>query len=235
MHDFHLVDESPWPLLRRVSSLYLTLGLVQWFHGKGGTRLLGAFFIVLLVMAQWWRDVIREASFQGLHSHTVERGLRWGMGLFIVSEVIFFASFFWAFYHRGINPTVELGLEWPPLGVEAFNPWQVPLLNTLVLLMRGVTVTAAHHYIIKGVHRKLRWNLGVTVCLGGYFMCLQGFEYYEAAFRIADRVYGSTFFLMTGFHGLHVIVGALFLGVCFKRTTSGGFRRAHHFGFEAAA
>lgn len=186
-------------------------------------------------MFQWWRDISREGAFQGLHSAIVELGLRWGMLLFITSEVFFFLRFFWAYFHASLAPNVELGSLWPPVGIQVFNAFGVPLLNTIVLVSSGVSVTWAHHALISGDYSETTKGLFITVALGIYFTMLQGLEYYEATFSFADRIYGSTFFIATGFHGLHVIVGTLFLLVCLLRHLKGEFRPAHHFGFEAAA
>jgi cytochrome c oxidase subunit 3 len=234
-HPYHLVDESPWPLIGALGAFYITSGLVKWFHFYSITLLLTGLFLILIVIFQWWRDISKEGAAQGLHTNIVELGLRWGMILFIVSEVFFFLSFFWAFFHRSLSPTVELGRIWPPSGLNPFNPFQVPLLNTIVLLSSGVSVTWAHHAIIRGNYSSAFQGLALTIILGIYFTCLQAIEYYEASFRIADRVYGSTFFIATGFHGLHVLVGTSFLGVCHWRHNKGHFRPSHHFGFEAAA
>ena len=196
--------------------------------------MLGALGVVIFRIVQWWRDVSVEGGLQGVHGSLVELGLRFGIILFIVSEVIFFFSFFWAFFHRALSPTVELGGVWPPNGLIPFNPLEVPLLNTLVLLSSGIRVTWSHHRMICGNHKKGLNGLVVTVILGAYFTVLQAFEYYEASFRIADRAYGATFFVATGFHGLHVIVGSLFLSVCVVRIIRGHFSPKHHMGFEAA-
>lgn len=234
-HSFHLVDESPWPLLRAWGAFLLTTGLVSWFWSQYLYLVLNGLLIVLLVIAQWWRDISAEASYQGIHTGIVELGMRWGMGLFIVSEVFFFLSFFWAFFHRSLSATVEIGGVWPPGGIQTFNPWQVPLLNTLILLSSGVTVTWSHHALIERNHRETTKRLLITILLGVYFTCLQGYEYYEASFCIADRVYGRTFFIATGFHGLHVLVGTTFLLRCLFRINLGHLSPLHHFGFEAAA
>lgn len=234
-HPYHLVDESPWPLVSTLGALFLTLGLVKWFHTNAPSLILLGLSIILMRMRQWWKDVRREGSFQGSHSRFVELGLRYGMILFISSEVLFFMSFFWAFFHRRLAPTVELGSIWPPLGIVPFNPLQVPLLNTIILLSSGISVTWAHHSLMAGDHSAAIKGLGITVALGIYFTLLQAFEYYEASFRIADRVFGTTFFVATGFHGLHVIIGTIFLLVCLIRLSRGVFRPLHHFGFEAAA
>ena len=188
-----------------------------------------------LTSFQWWRDVRVEATVLGIHTHDVEEGLRWGILLFICSEVFFFVRFFWAYFHRSLAPSVDIGGVWPPKGILTFNPFEVPLLNTIVLLSSGVTVTWCHHAIIKGDHNSSVISLALTILLGAYFTRLQALEYYEASFSIADRVYGSTFFIATGFHGLHVLVGTLFLIVCLIRLSKGHFSANHHFGFEAAA
>lgn len=234
-HSYHLVDESPWPLLASLGALIITGGLVKWFHLYSFSLAGIGLLVTALVIMQWWHDVSNEGSFIGQHSAFVELGLRYGILLFIVSEVLFFRSFFWAFFHRRLAPTVEIGASWPPEGISPFNPTEVPLLNTIVLLASGVRVTWAHHALIAGDHAKASFGLLITILIGFYFTCLQALEYWEASFRIADRVYGSTFFVATGFHGLHVIVGSLFLLVCFIRINQGHFRASHHFGFEAAA
>lgn len=234
-HPYHLVDESPWPLVASVGAFFITSGLVKWFHHSSFSLLALGLFITLITIIQWWRDVASEGAFQGLHSAVVELGLRYGIILFIVSEVLFFTSFFWAFFHRSLSPTIELGSAWPPLGIHPFNPLEVPLLNTIILLSSGITITWAHHALIRGDHQSAFKGLVVTVVLGMYFTALQAFEYLEASFRIADGAYGCTFFVATGFHGLHVIIGSLFLAICLIRIWKGHFRPLHHFGFEAAA
>lgn len=190
--------------------------------------------VTALTSFQWWRDVSREGALQGLHTLKVIHGLRLGVVLFIVSEVLFFFSFFWAFFHRSLTPAIELGGTWPPTLIHPFNPFQVPLLNTAILLASGVSVTWAHHATTENLHSQAVQGLLLTVILGIYFSALQALEYVEAPFSIADSVYGSTFFVATGFHGLHVIIGTTFLLVCLTRLLLGHFSRAHHVGFEAA-
>lgn len=186
-------------------------------------------------MINWWRDVVRESTFQGWHTTVVEKGLRYGMILFITSEVCFFFAFFWAFFHSRLAPTVEIGVAWPPTGITPLNPFLVPLLKTAVLLSSGVTITWAHHSILAGNHSEAVQALSLTVALGLYFTILQAWEYIDSPFTIADRIYGSTFFVATGFHGLHVIIGTTFLFVCLLRLINRHFSAHHHFGFEAAA
>jgi len=234
-HPYHIVDESPWPLYGSMGGLYLTSGIVSWFHLNDLSLFFIGAVLLALVMYQWWRDIRREGAIQGLHSAIVELGLRWGILLFITSEVFFFVRFFWAYFHASLRPNIEVGSLWPPAGINPFNPFGVPLLNTIVLVSSGVRVTWAHHALIEGDYDQIKRGLIITVALGVYFTMLQGLEYYEASFSFADGVYGSTFFIATGFHGLHVLVGTLFLLVCLLRHFKREFRAAHHFGFEAAA
>nr|YP_010278734.1 cytochrome c oxidase subunit III [Apachyus feae]UKE80566.1 cytochrome c oxidase subunit III [Apachyus feae] len=234
-HPFHLITASPWPLTGAVGALVTVGGMVKWFHQFSASMLLTGGLILVATMIQWWRDVVREGTLQGCHTLKVVNGLRWGMVLFIVSEVFFFISFFWAFFHSSLSPTIDLGSLWPPVGVEPFNPLQIPLLNTAILLASGVTVTWAHHGLMGNNYTQAFQGLFITVVLGVYFTALQAYEYLEASFTIADSVYGSTFFVATGFHGIHVIIGSTFLLVCLARLAERHFSSFHHFGFEAAA
>nr|AON77094.1 cytochrome c oxidase subunit III [Crangon hakodatei] len=234
-HTFHLVDMSPWPLTGSISAAMLTTGLVKWFHQYNMNLLILGLLAMVLTMIQWWRDITREGTYQGLHTSQVVVGLKWGMILFIVSEVLFFFSFFWAFFHSSLTPSIELDGTWPPAGIQPFNPFQIPLLNTAILLASGATVTWAHHAILESNLSQSLQSLALTVGLGVYFSALQALEYYEAPFSIADSAYGTTFFVATGFHGLHVLIGSTFLLVCLYRLYSGHFSSSHHFGFEAAA
>lgn len=234
-HPFHLVDYRPWPLTGAIGAITTVAGIVKWFHQYDISLFTLGNIITILTVYQWWRDVSREGTFQGLHTYTVTIGLRWGIILFIVSEILFFVSFFWAFFHRRLSPSIELGASWPPIGIIPFNPFQIPLLNTAILLASGVTVTWAHHRLIEGNHSQTTQGLFFTVILGIYFSILQAYEYIEAPFTIADAVYGSTFYMATGFHGFHVLIGTTFLLVCLIRHLNFHFSKYHHFGFEAAA
>nr|UQS75782.1 cytochrome c oxidase subunit III [Systropus sp. 2 YXA-2022a] len=234
-HSFHLVDYSPWPLTGAIGTLTLVAGLTSWFHMINKYLLIMGMMITLLTMYQWWRDITREGTFQGMHTINVMMGLRWGMILFIISEVFFFISFFWAFFHSSLSPNIELGMNWPPLLIFPFNPLQIPLLNTVILLSSGVTVTWAHHSMLENNHSQMSQGLFFTIILGIYFTILQAYEYIEAPFTIADSIYGSTFFIATGFHGMHVMIGTMFLLICLIRHMNYHFSKNHHFGFEAAA
>nr|UPL66003.1 cytochrome c oxidase subunit III [Embiophila sp.] len=234
-HPFHLVDQSPWPLTGSIGALTLTSGMIMWFHKNSMMLYTLGIIIILLTMVQWWRDIAREGTFQGKHTLSVTTGLKLGMILFIVSEVLFFVSFFWAFFHSSLSPTIEVGMMWPPTGIKTFDPLQIPLLNTVILVSSGVTVTWAHHSLLEKQHTQTMQALMITVLLGLYFTMLQAFEYNESSFAISDSVYGSTFFMATGFHGIHVMIGTTFLTVCLMRHMMNHFSSTHHFGFEAAA
>nr|AAK08567.1 cytochrome c oxidase subunit III [Crypturellus tataupa] len=234
-HSYHLVDPSPWPIFGAITALLTTSGLIMWFHYNTLLLLLAGLFSMILVMFQWWRDIIRESTFQGHHTQPVQKGLRYGMILFIASEAFFFLGFFWAFFHSSLAPTPELGGLWPPTGIMPLDPLEVPLLNTAILLASGVTVTWAHHSITECNRKQAIQALSMTIILGFYFTLLQAMEYYDAPFSIADGVYGSTFFVATGFHGLHVMIGSTFLTICLLRLIKFHFTSNHHFGFEAAA
>lgn len=234
-HAYHIVNPSPWPLTGALSALLLTYGLVIWFHYNSTILLSLGLLTNILTIYQWWRDIIREGTYQGHHTPIVQKGLRYGIILFIVSEVFFFAGFFWAFYHSSLVPTHDLGGCWPPTGITPLNPLEVPLLNTSVLLASGVSITWAHHSLIEGNRNHINQALLITILLGLYFTILQASEYFETSFSISDGIYGSTFFIATGFHGLHVIIGSTFLIVCLLRQLKFHFTSKHHFGFEAAA
>lgn len=234
-HPYHLVDYSPWPLTGAIGVITLVVGAVKWFHNFNLNLLILGYLIIILTIYQWWRDICREGTFQGKHTILVIKGLRWGIILFIISEIFFFISFFWAFFHSSLSPNIEIGVIWPPLRINAFNPFQIPLLNTIILITSGITVTWTHHAILENNHIQTAQRLFFTISLGIYFTILQAYEYLEASFTIADRIYGSTFFMATGFHGLHVIIGTLFLLICLIRHYNNHFSKNHHFGFEAAA
>lgn len=233
-HPFHLVRVRPWPILISLRLFNNLICTIRWFH-KLNYILLITIPCTMICAYQWWRDVTREATFIGLHTLRVYKGIRIGIILFIISEILFFFSFFWAFFHSSLSPRIELGQLWPPYGIKPFNPFDIPLLNTIVLISSGLTITWSHHAILNNNLTERSLSLLITIILGIYFTFLQLLEYIEAPFSIADSVYGSTFFIATGFHGLHVIIGTLFLIFCYIRIKKNHFSKTHHFGFEAAA
>lgn len=234
-HPYHLVNFSPWPYLMGCAILTLTLGLVMYFHYNYLSLIIAGLIMTTTFFISWIRDVIRESTYQGFHSIIVVKGLKLGFILFIISEILFFVSFFWAFFHSSLSPAIEIGMKWPPVGVDPLNPFSIPLLNTAILLSSGLTVTWAHYSIIKGNKSQSTLALTLTCGLGLIFTALQGFEYIEAPFSISDSVYGSTFFVATGFHGIHVIIGTIFLIICLGRVLKDQFSNHHHIGFEMAS
>nr|ATD52978.1 cytochrome c oxidase subunit III [Exitianus sp. EMHAU-2015-Zz05232005] len=234
-HPFHLVDNSPWPLTGSMGLMTMTTGTVMWFHFNEMWLMNTGVTIIILTMFQWWRDVVRESTFQGLHTKKVVFNMKIGMILFITSEILFFTSFFWAFFHSSLSPSIEIGMQWPPMGIKPFNPLSIPLLNTMILLSSGISITWAHNAIVNGKLTQTIQSMALTIILGLYFSMLQGIEYYEAPFTIADSVYGSIFFMGTGFHGIHVIIGTIFILVSTLRVMKLHLSKTHHTGFEAAA
>jgi len=234
-HPYHMVEPSPWPVLGAISAGTLAVGGVLFMHDVTNIVVIVGFLMVLLTMALWWRDVIREATFEGYHTPIVQLGMRYGMMLFIASEVMFFAAFFWAFFNASLFPTAAIDFTWPPPGVEVFPPFGVPFLNTMILLLSGCTVTWAHHCLREGDQRNTINGLALTILLGILFTSLQAFEYTHAEFGFTEGIYPTTFYMATGFHGFHVIIGTTFLIVCLFRAIKGHFKPDHHFGFEAAA
>ena len=236
-HKFHLVDPSPWPLIAAIGGFILTSGGVLYMHNYClGIYILSLGFLILLyVLTIWWRDVIREATFEEQHTFAVQRGMRLGMILFIISEIMFFFAFFWAFFHSSLSPVFNLGGVWPPEAITTIKPFGIPLTNTFFLLSSGATVTWAHHAIIVRAKKQALLSLIFTIILATLFTGLQGYEYFEASFTITDSVFGSCFYMATGFHGFHVFIGSCALIVSFVRIIFNHFTATHHFGFEAAA
>jgi cytochrome c oxidase subunit III len=245
-HDYHLVDPSPWPAVGSVSVFILAIGLIGWMHHSFAAApymFFAGVIGVLYTMLSWWRDVVDEAEHGGFHSRVVQISHRYGMILFIASEVMFFVAWFWAYFSTALFPTDMheymraqfLGDMWPPKGIQTFNPWHLPLLNTLILLTSGTTVTWAHHALLHNDRQGLKWGLILTIALGLTFTGVQAYEYSHAPFHYAGHIYGATFFMATGFHGAHVIIGSIFLIVCLIRAFAGQFTPKQHLGFEFAA
>ena len=237
-HPYHLPDPSPWPILAAFGGFLVVTGIILAAHLHSYVLLTVGLLATVAVAVLWWRDVVTEARTPGAHSPIVRLGLRYGMVLFISSEVMFFVGFFWAYFNFLIFPETQGNgeLVWPPSTIHTFDPFHLPFLNTMILLLSGTTVTWAHHALLEGNKRDLVRGLGITVLLGFCFTILQAVEYASAPFKfIGGGVYPSTFYLATGFHGFHVIVGTIFLAVCWFRARANHFTPARHFGFEAAA
>ena len=239
-HPWHMVNPSPWPFVGSLGGLVTAAGAVMYFTSRAAGEphlwyIAPGLALVIITMFGWWADVIKEGQ-QGDHSEPVSHGLRMGMILFIISEVMFFYAFFWAFFNSSV-PMISRAAHavWPPEGVTVFDPWHLPFINTLILLTSGATVTVAHHAMREGNHSKTAFWLFLTFMLGFIFLGTQAFEYAHAPFGFTDGIFSSTFFLATGFHGFHVFVGSVFLLVCWLRVLKGQMTADKHVGFEAAA
>nr|QDH82228.1 cytochrome c oxidase subunit III [Parapolybia varia] len=233
-HPYHMVTESPWPLLLSINIMYMLIGIIKWFYMFKTELFFLSLINLLLILYQWWRDVVREGTFQGTHTSNMVKNLKTGMILFIVSEIFFFISLFWTYFHMSLSPSIEIGMLWPPKNIEMLNPYNVPLLNSIILISSGLTITWSHHLLLNNKNFNAMLTLLQTINLGILFTLCQIYEYFETSFTIADSVFGSIFFLTTGFHGLHVIIGTIFLIICLIRMYLNHFSKTHHFGYEAA-
>jgi cytochrome c oxidase subunit 3 len=242
-HDYHMVEPSPWPAWMAAAVFVFALGLLNWMHSDSWFLLAIGFVLVAYGFYAWWSDVVREANNGVDHTPVVQMHHRYGMMLFIASEVMLFVAFFWAYFDgffrlddvQQYARVAATGGTWPPSGVELFDPFHLPLFNTLLLLTSGTTVTWAHHALLENDREGLKWGLVLTVILGAIFTCVQALEYSEAGFSFAGTMYGATFFMATGLHGFHVLVGTIFLLVCLVRALRGDFTPERHLGFEFAA
>jgi len=233
-HPFHLVSSSPWPLLASSSALFFVCGLLSSWSSRSPLLLLLALAMLTLTLVGWWSSVIFESTHFGCHTLRVQSGLRLGILLFIISEIFFFLSFFWAYLHCSLSPSVEIGSVWPPSGLVSLSAFHLPLLSTIVLLTSGATITWSHSALQSGLSSSSNVSLLLTILLGLFFTMLQCTEYYLSSFCISDGSYGSCFYLATGFHGLHVFFGTLFLLTCFFRSLSCHFSPGRHLGFVFA-
>lgn len=238
-HDYHILAPSLWPFLGAIGAFTMLFGAVLFMHEHGPWMMLIGLVLVLYVMFGWWAETVQENK-AGDHTLVVQIGLRYGVIMFIMSEVMFFAAWFWSFFKHAMYPggpeqPIEFNV-WPPIGIETFDPWHLPLINTLILLCSGCAATWAHHALVHENNRQdLKWGLLLSIILGALFTVLQVYEYSHAAFGFAGNIYGANFYMATGFHGFHVIIGTIFLGVCLLRVMKGDFTPESHVGFEAAA
>ena len=235
-HPFHLVENSPWPILLSFSLLSFTTGAVMYLQGypNGGLLLTLGLILTVSGMGLWFRDVITEGTYEGHHTKQVQKGIIIGIVLFIISEVFAFFSVFWAFFHSSLSPAIEIGGSWPPIGITPLDPFAIPLLNTFLLLSSGAFITYGHHALIAGNRKACIDGVIYTIILAVIFTGLQYFEYSEANFTMSDGVYGSAFYASTGLHGFHVIIGTIFIAVSLIRIINYQLTTSHHNGFESS-
>ena len=234
-HDYHLVDPSPWPIYVSFSCLFLAIGCIYYMHADVSWAMYVGFALLIYGAYMWFRDVVIESVDHDFHTPVVKIHHRYGMTLFIASEVMFFVAWFWAYFNTSLFPSEAIGNVWPPVDIVTFDPWDIPLINTLILLLSGTTVTWAHHSLDEGDKESFIQGLALTVFLGFCFSLLQAYEYHHAKFDFAGNIYGAVFYMATGFHGFHVIIGTIFLAVCWWRAKNGKYKEGEFFGFEAAA
>jgi cytochrome c oxidase subunit 3 len=235
-HPFHLVSPSPWPIMTSLSLFSLVLSFIMYFHyfKNGVFYIILSLTILLFYLFRWFSDIIEESTYEGFHTKKVRDGIRLGMCLFIASEIMFFFSFFWAFFHGSLAPSIDIGCIWPPTGIFSLDPWGLPLLNTIILLSSGVTITWSHRAVLSGNWLNMTNGLIATISYGIIFTCIQYYEYTIAPFSMNDGIFGSLFYMLTGFHGIHILIGTLFLFICLLRHLKLHFTTNHHIGFECA-
>nr|YP_010936698.1 cytochrome c oxidase subunit III [Apanteles gelechiidivoris]WKW91668.1 cytochrome c oxidase subunit 3 [Apanteles gelechiidivoris]WLN31486.1 cytochrome c oxidase subunit 3 [Apanteles gelechiidivoris] len=234
-HPYHLVSLSPWPLFSSFSVMIMMSSLLFMFSQFKFSMMLFAYMLLIMNLYQWWRDIIRESTIQGFHTFIVIKGLQNGMILFILSEIMFFVSFFWCYFHMYLSPSIDIGSNWYPSNLIVFNPYNIPLLNTLILLSSGITITYCHYSLMESNFKESINSMLLTIILGLIFSYFQYMEYNESFFSINDSIYGSIFFLLTGFHGLHVMIGTMFNLIMYFRMNKLHFSSYHMFGFEASS
>lgn len=241
IHPYHLLTNSPWPLIASVNSLIITIGSILKFNKNSSLALIIGIILLLITVTLWFRDVIRESTFTGYHTNYVRLSIAIGFILFLISEILLFATLFWAYFHSSLTPSVQIGNVWPPVGINTLNQYEIPLTNTILLLSSGCTLTICHNeFISVSVSKRstsssgiIMW-LTITIGLALIFIALQYVEYINSEFTLTDSVYGSTFFITTGFHGIHVMVGTIFLIINLIRIINNQLTSNHHIGFEFA-
>ena len=232
----HLVKPSPWPLYISFGVFLLALSFIAWSHNYlyAGWLVIYSFSFVILIFSVWTRDIVREFLYLGVHTIKSKEGISSGFNLFLISEIFFFAGFIWAYFYSALSPTVYLGAIWPPVGIEALDPWGIPFLNTVILVSSGATVTYSHNALLSNRRGDALLGLFLTILLAWFFTALQVYEYYECPFTLADSVYGAAFFSTVSLHGAHVVIGTLYLMVAYSRLSNYQFSANNHIGFETA-
>nr|YP_009256117.1 cytochrome c oxidase subunit III [Rediviva intermixta]AKS40060.1 cytochrome c oxidase subunit III [Rediviva intermixta] len=234
-HPFHMVTVSPWPFMMSMNIFNLLMSMVNWMYMNLYWLLIISLMSNFLVMFQWWRDVVRESTFQGFHTYFIVKMMKSSMILFIISELFFFISFFWTYIHSSVSPAVEIGMLWPPKNIDMINPYSIPLLNSFILVSSGFSITWSHYSLLMNNKLDMIISLMITIFLSIYFSLVQSIEYCNLPFSYNDSVFGSIFFMSTGFHGLHILIGTVFMLICLIRVLLNHFSYIHHFNFEAAS
>nr|YP_009434610.1 cytochrome c oxidase subunit III [Melaphis rhois]ATE90570.1 cytochrome c oxidase subunit III [Melaphis rhois] len=232
---YFILNISPWPILMALNSFNLMISNIMIFNFKFNNTSMLNLTLMIIISMLWWRDIIRESTFQGNHNFYIMNLIKLSMILFIISEMFLFISFFWNFLHNSLSPSIELGLNWPPKNINFFNPLLIPLLNTVILLTSSFTITLTHFYLLNNSKSQSIKFMNLTIILSLYFLMLQGLEYKQANFTFSDSIFGSSFYIATGFHGLHVMIGTIFLIINLLRMIKMHISYIHHISFELAA
>nr|ARW70289.1 cytochrome c oxidase subunit III [Kaburagia rhusicola ensigallis] len=232
---YFILNMSPWPILMALNTFNLMISNIMIMNFKFNLISMMNLTLMIIIAILWWRDIIRESTFQGNHNFHIMNLIKLSMILFIVSEMFLFISFFWNFLHNSLAPSIEIGLNWPPKNINFFNPLLIPLLNTVILLTSSFTITLTHFYMLNNLKNNSIKFMNLTIILSMYFLLLQALEYKQANFTFSDSVFGSSFYIATGFHGLHVMIGTIFLITNLMRMINMHFSHIHHISFELAA
>nr|YP_009236617.1 cytochrome c oxidase subunit III [Hormaphis betulae]AMJ17082.1 cytochrome c oxidase subunit III [Hormaphis betulae] len=232
---YFILHLSPWPILMSMNTFNMMISNIMMMNFKFNLMMMFNIINMIIISMLWWRDIIRESTFQGNHNFYIMNLIKFSMILFIISEMFLFISFFWNFLHNSLSPSIELGLNWPPKNINFFNPMLIPLLNTIILLTSSFTITLSHFYLLNNNKKKTTMFMNLTIILSVYFLLLQMLEYKEATFTFSDSVFGASFYMATGFHGMHVMIGMMFLSINLLRIINMHFSFIHHISFELAA
>lgn len=232
---YFILNISPWPILIAINIFNIIISNIILINFKFNIISPINIILIILISLIWWRDIIRERTFQGNHNFYIINLIKFRIILFIISEIFLFISFFWNFLHNSLAPSIELGLNWPPKNINFFNPILIPLLNTIILLTSRFTITLTHLYLLNNNKKKTIIFINLTIFLSIYFLFLQILEYKQATFTFSDSIFGSSFYIATGFHGIHVIIGIIFLLINLIRIINIHFSFIHHISFELGA
>lgn len=232
---YFILNLRPWPIFISINTFNFIISNIIIFNYKFNLILLINLTLIISIFFLWWRDIIRERTFQGNHNFNIINLIKLRIILFIISELFLFISFFWNFLHNSLAPSIELGLNWPPKNIIFFNPILIPILNTIILLTSSFTVTLTHLYLLNNNKKKSILFINLTIILSIYFLFLQIIEYKQATFTFSDSIFGSSFYIATGFHGIHVLIGTIFLLTNLIRIINIQISFIHHIRFELAA
>nr|AZL93184.1 cytochrome c oxidase subunit 3 [Diapriidae sp. ZJUH_2016010] len=233
-HPYHIVSNSPWPIIFSINLMNFIISNLLMMNMKNNKFLLIMMMLLIIIMMNWWKNLMLESLMQGFRTIKCKIMMKFSMILFILSEIMFFMSMFWCYMHMYLSPSIEIGSIWPPKNIEMFNPFLIPLINSIILITSGMTLTYSHYLMINNKFIKSIIYMYMTIILGMMFTTIQIYEYKMSFFNISDSIYGSIFFMLTGFHGLHVIIGTIFLITSLKNMYN-KFSKMNNLSFELSS